>query len=366
MRRPPSAPGHAALSVVVATIAALGSLAAPVLAQQPQRFTLSGPRIEIYSVLGHATLHRGTGGAVVVQATRVGADAAQLAFQTDQDGKDGATRLRVVYPADRLDDGLFWSEGGGTSGLRLRADGTFGGDSDRFFGRTGDRISIGSRGRFHGSADLDIAVPEGRSVTVHLAVGRVELTGTSGEFTIDTWGADVGAQDIAGTYRFDTGSGDVTVRGATGSLTLDTGSGNCIVSGARGTLLDIDTGSGDADATDVQVDRARFDTGSGNVKARGLQARNGLVDTGSGDAELEFAGGTIEDWRIDTGSGDVDLTLPPQAGVRISLDTGSGDLNIVRRDVMLERRQGDTQVLRVGDGHGAIRVDTGSGDLTLR
>ena len=146
----------------------------------------------------------------------------------------------------------------------------------------------------------------------------------------------------------------------------DTGSGNCTVAGVRGTLLDIDTGSGDADATDVQVDRARFDTGSGNVKARSLQARNGVVDTGSGDAELAFAGGTIEDWRIDTGSGDVDLTLPPQAGVRLSLDTGSGDLTIVRRDVMLERRQGDTQVLRVGDGRGAIRVDTGSGDLTLR
>ena len=366
MRRPSSTAGHVAPGIAVAALVALGALAAPALAQLSQRFTLSGPRIEVYSVLGHATLHRGTGNAVVVQATRVGGDGARLTFQTDQDGKDGATRFRVVYPADRLDDGLFWSEGGGTSGLRLRADGTFGGDSDRPFGRNGDRITIGTRGGFHGSADLDIAVPEGRTVTLHLAVGRVELNGTSGDFVIDTWGADVGAQDIAGTYRFDTGSGDVTVRGATGSLTLDTGSGNCTVAGVRGTLLDIDTGSGDADATDVQVDRARFDTGSGNVKARSLQARNGVVDTGSGDAELAFAGGTIEDWRIDTGSGDVDLTLPPQAGVRLSLDTGSGDLTIVRRDVMLERRHGDTQVLRVGDGRGAIRVDTGSGDLTLR
>lgn len=365
MRRHPSLPSRAAMGAIWLSIAASGALAAPALAQQAQRFTLSGARIEIYSVLGHATLHRGAGDAVVVQATRVGSDAGQLAFQSDANGKDGATRFRVVYPLDRLDDGLAWSEGGGTSSLRLRADGTFGGDEGRVFGR-GGRVEIGRRGGFHASADLDIAVPEGRTVTLHLAVGRVDLTGTSGDFVIDTWGADVGGRDLAGTYRFDTGSGDVTVHGATGSLTFDTGSGDCVVSGARGTLLDFDTGSGDVDATDVQVDRLRFDTGSGNVKARGLQARNGLVDTGSGDAELVFTGGTIEEWRIDTGSGDVDLTLPPQAGARISLDTGGGDLDLVRQGVMLERKQGDTQWLRVGDGRGIIRVDTGSGDLTLR
>ena len=365
MRHQPSVAGRAVTGVAVATAAALGGLATPALAQQPERLTLSGSRIEIYSVLGHAVLHRGSGDAVVVQATRVGADAAQLTFQTDQGGDDGAARFRVVYPLDRLDDGLYWSEGGGTSGLRLRADGTFGGDEGHGLGR-GGRIEIGRRGGFRASADLDIAVPEGRTVTLHLAVGRVELNGTSGEFHIDTWGADVGGRDVTGTYRFDTGSGDVTVHGASGSLTFDTGSGDCTVSGVRGTLLDFDTGSGDVDATDVQVDRVRFDTGSGDVRAHGLQAGSGLVDTGSGGAELALVGGAVGDWRIDTGSGDVDLTLPPQAGTRITVDTGSGDFNLIRQGVVLERKQGDTQYLRVGDGRGSIRVDTGSGDFTLR
>ncbi len=364
MHHLPSTGRRAALGIAVATAALLGGRAAPASAQQPERFTLSGARIEIFSVLGHATLRRGTGSAVVVQATRVGSDGSRLSFQTDQDGKDGATRFRVVYPLDRLDDGLYWSEGG-VDGLRLRADGTFGGDEGRGFGR-GGRIEVSRHGGFHGSADLDISVPEGRTVTLHLAVGRVELDGTSGEFLIDTWGADVGGRDLAGTYRFDTGSGDVTVRGATGSLTFDTGSGDCVVSAIRGTLLDFDTGSGDVDATDVQVDRARFDTGSGDVKARDLQARSGLVDTGSGEATLGFTAGAIDDWRIDTGSGDVDITLPPQAGVRISVDTGGGDFDLVRRDVVLERRSGDTQWLRVGDGRGTMRIDTGSGDFTLR
>jgi hypothetical protein len=364
MRRPPFAAGLAALGPITAVLAALAP--APAAAQQVQRLSLEGPRVEIYDVVGRATLHRGTGSAVVVQATRVGSDAAQLQFATDGDGKDGAARLRVVYPLDRLDEGIYWDGDGGTDGLRLRADGTFGGDNDSWTGRRGERTLIGRRGTFHGSADLDIAVPEGRTVTLHLAVGRVQLNGTSGDFTLDTWGADVGAQDIAGTYMFDTGSGDVSVRGATGTLHLDTGSGNCTVSGIRGALLDIDTGSGDADATDVQVDRARFDTGSGNVRARGLQARTGIVDTGSGDAEVEVTGGTLEDWKIDTGSGNARLTLPPQANASISIDTGSGDITILRDGLTLQRREHDRMILRAGDGRGRLVIDTGSGDVTIR
>lgn len=366
MHRPPSIPERAALRVAAAAIAALGAFAVPAAAQQVQRLTLEGPRVEIYDVVGRATLHRGTGSAVVVQATRVGSDAAQLQFATDQQGKDGAARLRVVFPADRLDDGIYWEADGGRSGLRLRADGTFGGDENGWMGRRGGRTSIGRRGAFHGSADLDIAVPEGRTVTLHLAVGQVQLTGTSGDFTVDTWGADVGAQDIAGSYVFDTGSGDVTVHGATGTLHLDTGSGNCTVSGVRGALLDMDTGSGDADATDVQVDRARFDTGSGNVHARGLQVRTGIVDTGSGDAELEFTGGSIDDWKVDTGSGDARITLPPQANATISLDTGSGDITIQRDGLTLQRRESDRMILRAGDGRGRLAIDTGSGDAIIR
>jgi hypothetical protein len=356
MRRPLHAAGLAALGLILPVL-----VAAPARAQQVQRLTLEGQRIEIFNVAGRATLHRGTGSTVVVQAARVGADAGQLQFATDAAGRDGAARLRVVYPLDRAGDGIYWQDGG-TGNLRLRADGTFGGSGRE----QGDRITVGSRGSFRASADLDIAVPEGRTVTLHLAVGRVELNGTSGDFTIDTWSADVGAQDIAGDYLFDTGSGDVTVRGANGSLRLDTGSGDCTVAGVRGTLLDIDTGSGDADATDVRVDRARFDTGSGDVRARGVQAANGVVDTGSGDAVLEFTGGTIDDWRIDTGSGDATVTLPPQADVTISIDTGGGDMTVDRDGLTLQHREHDAMILRAGSGRGRLLIDTGSGDVRIR
>jgi hypothetical protein len=361
MRRLPFAAGLAALGFAVPMLLA----AAPAAAQQVQRFSLEGPRVEIYDLVGRATVHRGAGTAVVVQATRVGADAAALTFATDRDGADGASRLRVVFPLDRAHAGIALArEGDGRTTLRLRADGTFGGD-DEGMGR-GDRVEIGGHGGFRASADLDITVPEGRTVTLHLAEGRVDLNGTSGDFTIDTYGAPVVAQSVTGSYLFDTGSGDVEVRGGTGTIRLDTGSGDATVSGIRGALLDIDTGSGDADATDVQVERFRFDTGSGNVHVRGLLGRRGVVDTGSGDAEIAFAGGDLEDLLIDTGSGDAQLTLPPEANVRLSIDTGSGDITVTRANVVMERREHDAMVLRVGEGRGRVRIDTGSGDVTIR
>lgn len=355
---------------LAAALAALGFLipalsAVPAQAQQTERFTLSGTRVEIFDVVGRATLHRGAGDAVVIQATRVGADAGQLRFETDREGRGGSDRFRVVYPLDRLDDGIQWGEIGGRNSLNLRADGTFGGGEEGLL-RRGDRIEISSGGGFRASADLDIGVPEGRTVILHLAVGSVALDGTSGDFTIDTWGADVRAERIAGEYLFDTGSGDVVVQGATGSIRIDTGSGSGTVSGVRGTLLDIDTGSGYADATDVQVERIRFDTGSGDVRARGIQAGRGGADTGSGDVDLDFSGGAVDDWLIDTGSGHARVTLPPQAGVRISIDTGSGDIDVTRQNAIMERRGHDAMILRVGDGRGRLRIDTGSGDVTIR
>ena len=363
MRRLTFAPGLTALGFIVPVLLAA---ATPVAAQQVQRFSLEGPRVEIYDVVGRATVHRGSGNVVIVQATRVGADASALEFATDREGTDGASRLRVVFPLDRARDGIAFSrDGNGRTNLRLRADGTFGGD-DVLGAMRGDRVEIGGDGHFRASADLDIAVPEGRTVTLHLAEGRVELNGTSGDFTIDTYGAPVAARDVAGSYLFDTGSGDVQVRGGTGTIRLDTGSGDATVSGIRGTLLDIDTGSGDADATDVQVERFRFDTGSGNVRARGLQGRRGVIDTGSGDAEIAFTGGDVEDLLIDTGSGDAQLTLPAQANARISIDTGSGDINVARANVVMERREHGAMVLRVGEGRGRVRIDTGSGDVTIR
>jgi len=344
--------------------------AGPLCAQETvptgQSVSISQRSVVIYDVSGTVTIRHGTGSAVTVTATPQGADGGQLHFVSDTEGSRG--RFRVVYPnVDRIaaPDG----HNTGTSELDLRSDGTFGGDSDNTWrGRrgSGDRVRVGGSSGFRGWANLEVNVPDGRTLVVHLVAGNVVATGVNGDVTIDTWGASAEGSNLAGDWLFDTGAGDVVVHGMRGTLKIDTGSGNGSVTDMTGDLLDIDTGSGDADASNVTVARYRFDTGSGDVTARGLTAPRGLVDTGSGRADLAYSGGTIDQLSIDTGSGRVNITLPPQADVRMVMDTGSGDVMVNRAGGIFERRGDDGTVIRFGEGRGRISIDTGSGGVTIR
>jgi hypothetical protein len=343
----------------------ISTIALPAFAQERaesgRQVDFTENRVEIYNAVGSVTLRRATGNAITVTATAQGADGSQLTFEVDRQSSGG--RFRVVYPevdAIASPPGM----GYGSTELDLRADGTFGGDHN--WRRRGDRVRIGSSRGFRGYADVVIGVPDNRVVRVFLAIGRATADGVTGDVVIDTHGSNIEATNIAGTWLMDTGSGDVSVNGMRGTLRLDTGSGNLTVSRMTGDLLDADTGSGDVDATDVQVDRFNFDTGSGNVRVRGLTARRGVVDTGSGNADIVYSGGAVDDLTVDTGSGRVLLTLPAEADARVSIETGGGDATINRTGVVFERRDEDGVVLRIGQGRGRIRIDTGSGDVVIR
>lgn len=333
-----------------------------------QTLTLVDRQVVVYVASGTATLHGASGRGLTIRATADGDDAGELRFFTDREGD--AARFRVDFPDN---DRIAGPPGTtGTTNLRLRDDGTFGGDGgDGSWWRggrgRGDEVEIGGTRGLKAWAALDIGVPEGVELVVHLAVGRVRVANVNGTVTIDTWAADAEAEGIAGNWLFDTGSGDVHVRNATGTLRIDTGSGAGYVDGMRGDLLDIDTGSGEVDATDVAVGRFRFDTGSGGVRARNLAAPRGVADTGSGAVFLAFAeGSALEDLLVDTGSGSVQLILPRQLNARLSVDTGSGDVTVNRDGAIFERRGDEGTVLRFGEGVNRIRIDTGSGDVTIR
>jgi hypothetical protein len=335
-----------------------------------QRVGVRARTVHVYSAVGRVTLRRGAG-ELGITATARGEDGRELRFFLDRDG-DSAV-FRVQYPdVEEIASPDFLGANRQQTNLRLREDGTFGGDGGddlRFWRRRrgrGTEVEIGGRRGFRGWADVELTVPDGAVLKVHLAVGEAGADSVSGDVMIDTWSAHATARGVAGDWLFDTGSGNVEVRGARGRLRLDTGSGNCSVTGVRGDLLDVDTGSGDVDATDVDVARFRFDTGSGNVRARNLRAARGVADTGSGDVVLDYSGGPVEDLLIDTGSGSVDLRLPQAADARVTVDTGSGGIMVDRSGGVYERRSDEGVVLRFGEGRGRIRIDTGSGDITIR
>jgi hypothetical protein len=355
------------LTRALALASLFGCAAVMAAAQEPQRFTISEHRVEIFDAAGLITVRRGAGSNVVIVARRAGPDGSSITFGTDRQAN--LARFRVVFPVDGIDHIADPRQGHGHyMTIRLRADGTFSGGDGGWRERRGrgGEVEMGGSGGFRGSANLEIEVPAGRDVTLHLGAGAATLSGVSGDYTLDLYGADVEATDISGRYSFDTGSGDIRITGAQGTLRLDAGSGDVALERIAGDLLDVDTGSGDVWADDVAVDRARLDTGSGDVEMRRFRSRHTIVDTGSGDATLAYGPGPLDDLSIDTGSGDCTLTLPSDVDARLVADSGSGDVHVTRPGAIFERQDEDETVLRFGEGRSRIRIDTGSGGVTIR
>ena len=335
---------------------ALATSATSALAQET--YELSGDPAAVWNLAGSIDV-AGGGSAVTVEVKRGGADGGQLqvatgAIDLDSDGVGRVDALRIVYPGDEI------VHAGGNTELYVRDDGTF----YRGGGDRGRKVKIREDGGgLDAHADLNIRIPEGKTVLIYLAAGEVVVSNVDGDLTVSAGSADVRSSDTSGRLVLDTGSGDVSVDGARGDVMLDTGSGDVTVSNVSGGALTADTGSGDVTGSDITVGELSVDTGSGDVSVESIEATEVSVDTGSGDVELSFRSSPNEIW-VDTGSGDVTLALPASWESSVELDTASGDIH---SDFPLTVEEMDDDYVRgrVGSGGGSLEVDTGSGDVRL-
>ncbi len=341
---------------------ALAAVLLPLAVSAQERQVLTGQTATIYNLAGQVRLEPGTGSEVVVEVNRAGPDAAKLEVRL----RGG--QLVIRYPDERIvyrdadSDGSRW--GGNWSDLRVREDGTFGGDGHRD-GSGGRRTTIRSSGSgLEAHADLVVKVPTGKRVEVHLAAGSVEANNVDGDLDIDLWSASVRASGTKGRMMIDAGSGSVRVENATGDLEIDTGSGSTTLSGLRMSRVVVDAGSGTVEARDVQADRFSVDIGSGSVRADALSTDDLLIDTGSGGVRVDLAKVPRRS-GIDTGSGSVTLGLPENAAADLDIETGSGGISSdfpVTADSFQRRELRG----RIGGGGPLIKVSTGSGGVRLQ
>ena len=324
-----------------------------------ERLPLTGADVRIWNLAGTATLVAGSGPDVVVDLDRAGADAARLRVATG--AIDGAQTLRVVYPnADRIvyrRPGWGWNS---TSSMTVRPDGRFGAGT----GNMGRRVTVATGGRgLEAHADLRIEVPRGQKLRVYLGVGSMSAENVDGDLVLDISSGDVQSSHGEGSLSVDAGSGTVAVRGHEGELSVDTGSGGVEVTDVRAGLLHVDTGSGSVHGSGLNAEKLEVDTGSGGVDLASVAAADVHVDTGSGGVRLELL---HESPRviIDTGSGGVRLTVPSTLSARLDLDAGSGGVRCSLPMVVHSRDSGELRGI-VGEGRGSIRVETGSGGVTI-
>lgn len=349
------------LSTVALVIPAIPAIA------QSSRHVLKGDSVAVYNLVGELRLEPGSGSDVVVEVQRGGADAAKLDIQTGP--LRGRETLRIIYPDDVIVMPE-WGRGWNTT-LRVRDDGTFG-DLDRGHRRGGGwmrdgrevRITGRSRNGLAAFADLRIAIPARKTISVNLGVGKAFISNVDGNIRVFVASADVAADRTRGTLRVETGSGNVDLRTAAGDVTLETGSGDLTVSGMQGTSLRLATGSGNVTITDGKAGTIHVETGSGEIDATGASADELSFETGSGNVDVALVA-TFQSARIETGSGDVTLRVPPTAGAQVDLGTGSGDIDLGGLTLQVRRIQSDHVTGTLGDGRGRLSVETGSGNVRL-
>jgi len=336
------------------------AFAAPPRSGSAERYTLTGEDVALYNLAGEVHIHATSGDRVVVDVERGGRDATRLEVATGPIGS--RQTLRVRYPGDRVS---YPSRSGSwRTELRVRDDGTFGDDSHRVPGAGRKVYVTSSSSGFEAHADLDIGVPAGTTLAMHLAAGDVDVTNVDGHIQVHSQTGRVNAKGVKGGLLVDTGSGSVDVNGVTGDLDVDTGSGTVRVEQVKGGTLKVDTGSGGVDVSDARVDDLRIDTGSGHVELSEIQAGDILVDTGSGGVTVDLMS-DVENLAVDTGSGGVTLYVPRNLGADFDVDTGGGNIrvDVPHQSQHVERNEARG---RIGDGRGRIRVETGSGSVQIR
>ena len=167
-----------------------------------------------------------------------------------------------------------------------------------------------------------------------------------------------------GVLRVETGSGNVDLRTASGDVALHTGSGDVTVSGMLGTRLSLETGSGNVTLTDGKAGTLQVETGSGDIEVTGASGDEVSFGTGSGNIDVALVT-TFQSLRVETGSGDVTLRVPPMVGAEVDLQTGSGDIDLGGLTLQVRRIEQHHVRGTLGDGKGRLSVDTGSGNVRL-
>jgi lia operon protein LiaG len=349
------------LTIALFALLANASFLAMTACAQPtvERFVLPGQRIEICDLAGAVRIVQGTGTRAEIIVTRGGRDASRLRIEQDEQG--GRSRLSVIFPDRRVVYPR--THGFGHSTIVVTDNGCFPEGHGLVLGNR--RVTISGAGiGMQAWADLEVRLPRGHQTTLHLGVGEVVAQDVDGDLTIDVAAASVVAERTAGSLLVDTGSGSVALRGNRGEISVDTGSGGVELSDLSGSRLRVDTGSGGVTGRNVEAEDLLVDTGSGSVGLDDVRSGSISIDTGSGGVHVGLLSAP-RSLLVDTGSGAVTILGPTDLGAQVELDTGSGG---IQSDYAMTLVSKDHGYLRgtIGDGRGRIKVDTGSGGVSLR
>jgi hypothetical protein len=237
-----------------------------------------------------------------------------------------------------------WFSGGGSDASRVSEV-----TSNPPIVQNGNAITIGSSNgdsnRFRNvSIDYDVVLPANTTLKVDSGSGDIEVANVISLVSAETGSGDIHLDNVGPAPRVVTGSGSIRAQGIRGAASLE-------------------TGSGDIEFRQQVAGDVKAETGSGSIRLYGV---NGAVkaETGSGDVEID--GNPATDWKLQTGSGSVHVSLGPQAHCNLNASTGSGSVKVSVPMAMQAGLDKQHIVGAVRGGGPTVRINSGSGDITVR
>lgn len=189
------------------------------------------------------------------------------------------------------------------------------------------------------------------------------------ELEVSTVSADINVHGVAPReLSLASVSGDITANGAPRRASVESVSGD----------LALTFNSGDVEASAVSGDLAlggrlsgevAVETVSGNMRvdSKGERLRRLSVETVSGDADLKVALLPDGEITMQSVSGDLTLTVPRDLSAEVTGESFSGNLRAPGAKIQREAfGPGSSFHARYGAGKGEVRIETFSGDATLR
>lgn len=194
------------------------------------------------------------------------------------------------------------------------------------------------------SISYEIVVPADTEVKSHTGSGSQTISDIGAPVEVRTGSGSITLTDIAGPVKARSGSGGIQADRIGGAFEAHTGSGRVRMTQVAPGDVDVTTGSGGSELHGV-VGTLRVKAGSGRIVIEGRQEG---------------------DWKVNTGSGSVRIDLPDDAAFDLDAETGSGGIEVdhpvtVQGKISKRHLRGEVR----GGGH-SLRVDTGSGGVTIQ
>lgn len=218
-----------------------------------------------------------------------------------------------------------------------------------------------------GSLRIEVKYPNrARNTEPTMLVVQVPL---QADLEVSTVSADIAVHGVASReLSLESVSGDIVANGAPRRASVESVSGDLVLTFNSGDV-EANAVSGDLSLSGRLNGEVSVETVSGNMRvdAKGERVRKLTASTVSGDVELKIGLAPDGEVSMESVSGDLTLIAPRDLSAQVSGESFSGDLTAPGAKIQREEfGPGSSFETRYGAGKGEVRIETFSGDATLR